>query len=92
MSDSPQPPPQPQPGEWANAANGGVHHLLGAGWSGHEPWGVWGVGAVHEFLLPLSEMPAGDIVLEVDAQAVLLGARDSQSVEIEVAGERLAAW
>jgi len=93
MSDSPRPSPRPLvPGEWAEAGNGSVHHLLGPGWSGHEPWGVWGVGAVHEFLLPLIESPAGDIVLEADVHVVLLGPRDSQLVDVEVAGQRLATW
>lgn len=93
MSESPQPNERPLPPDaWAEAGNGGLHHLLGAGWSGPEPWGVWGVGAVHEFLLPLAEMPPGDIVFEADVHAVLLGPRAAQVIDVQVAGRRLAMW
>ena len=54
--------------------------------------GRLGVGPVHEFLLPLTETPAGGIVLEADVHVVLLGSRLSQSVDIVVAGQRLVTW
>ena len=78
--------------EWTETAHGRIAELLPTGWSLPEPWGVWGVGAVHELELWLAEAPDTAIELEADVHVVLLGPRKSQRVDVVVGGRRLAAW
>jgi len=80
------------PNEWVSAANGGLEPWLGSGWSSREAWGVWGIGAVHELLLPVPEGPVRDLTLAMDAHAALLGERSALPVDIDVAGVRVETW
>lgn len=78
--------------DWRTAAHNGIRELLGEGWSGPEDWGVWGVGAMHELFLYLRTEPTEDIILEADAHAALIGARQSQTVEIWTDDHILDTW
>jgi Macrocin-O-methyltransferase (TylF) len=78
--------------QWIAAADGGVGELLGSGWSKSERWGVWGVGECHGLNLALPLPLGGDIELEADVHAALIGPRTLQSVDVTVAGQKLATW
>ncbi len=75
---------------WAQAADGALAPLLGEGWSGPEPWGVWGVGARHVMHVPLPGF--FDPVLELDVEAVIGPGRDQQVIEVAVDGRPLDRW
>lgn len=77
---------------WVSGSSPDLRELLGAGWSGPEDWGVWGVGASHEIFLYLKKVPETGILLEADVHAVLLGNRMVQEVEVVVAGSLLVVW
>ena len=78
--------------EWTSAGGNALSELLGKGWSAPESWGVWGVGESHELRLFLPSLPSGDLELEANVNAALIGSRTSQEVEVLVAGRRLATW
>jgi hypothetical protein len=84
--------PELPPGEWVPAANGGLAPWLGAGWSTPEEWGVWGVGPVHELLLPVPEGPVQSLLFSLDLHAPLLGGRTTQLADVFVDGERIDTW
>ena len=44
-------------GEWVDAGQGRLIDELIEGWSGREPWGVWGVGPRHDLRLHVPERP-----------------------------------
>jgi hypothetical protein len=69
-----------------------AREYLGAGWSGAESWGVWGVGEKHILQLYLPAQPTETVLLDVDSKAALLGKRTSQSITVSVAGQILATW
>ena len=79
--------------DWAEAGNGGLAALLGEGWSGPEPWGVWGVGRGHvmHVTLPDGRRPP-DLELEFDVAAALGPARSDQVVDVSVGGRELQTW
>jgi hypothetical protein len=76
--------------EWASAGRNAFGELLGAGWSGPEPWGVWGLGQTHE--LDIAQFPGGDFVLEAEVWAHMPGPTDTQEVEVVVGGLHVATW
>ena len=69
-----------------------AREYLGAGWSGAESWGVWGVGEKHTLHLYIPTQPTETLLLDVDSKAALLGKRTSQSITVSVAGQTLATW
>ena len=69
-----------------------ARQYLGAGWSGAESWGVWGVGEKHTLHLYPPAQPTESLLLDIDAKAALLGKRTSQSITVSVAGHTLARW
>jgi len=75
---------------WTRFAGGAHGHILEAGWSAAENWGVWGVGQSHtlNFVLPPGE-PAG-FELDLDLKTLLPPEPPGQVVQIEVNGEILA--
>ena len=68
----------------------GAAHPLGAwslaGFSHREQWGVWSDGPLASATARLLRNAAGPALLEVDAQSLVLGARDPVTVEILVNG------
>jgi hypothetical protein len=78
--------------EWTSADNGKLAELLGDGWSGPEPWGVWGVGEVHVLHVPGKADLKRDLELEFDVEAVITPARSDQVIEVFVGGEPLEVW
>jgi Macrocin-O-methyltransferase (TylF) len=79
-------------GGWAEAGKGALRELLGDGWSGPEPWGVWGIGESHELHLVISAQAADELELEVDVHAALVGTRTEQRVEVWLDGENCGEW
>ncbi len=77
---------------WVPAGTPAVTDALTSGWSQPEDWGVWGLGGSHRLSLPLSRMPEGDVVLEVDSQVVLLPTRTELAVDVFSGGDKLATW
>jgi len=77
---------------WVKAGGGGLLPILGDGWSGDEVFGVWGLGASHVLNLYMDTQPVGDIKVEVQAGAALVGARQTQAVDVLVDGTILATW
>ena len=78
--------------DWRETAHDALAGALGRGWSEPEPWGIWGVGEVHELLLHLPAPPEADIELDADVHAALIGPRTSQLVDVCVNGQRVATW
>ena len=77
---------------WSSAGGGSLSEILVRGWSGPEPWGVWGVGASHELLLYPRLPLAGDIDLDADVHVPLVGSRMSQIVTVHVSEEQVGRW
>jgi Macrocin-O-methyltransferase (TylF) len=77
---------------WTSAGGGGLRPLLGDGWSVDEAWGVWGIGASHTIDVYMDTSPFGDIQIDVEAGAALIGPRQSQSVDVVVNGAIMATW
>jgi hypothetical protein len=77
--------------DWVEAGNGRLTELLGNGWSNPEPWGVWGVGDLHELDLVL---PVGALTveLEMEVQAALTRSRTEQVVDVSVGNKKLDTW
>jgi hypothetical protein len=78
--------------QWVSASKGGLMNILGNGWSGPEPWGVWGVGPSHTLDLYMERPPAGDATVEIECATALVGPRKSQQVDVFAAGRLLATW
>ena len=78
--------------EWKAAGKGAFSDLLGDGWSSGEDWGVWGVGDVHVLPIYLATAGTTDFELEAHVQAVLIGARTAQEIDVVVRGQTRATW
>ncbi len=81
--------------DWAEAGNGGLAALLGEGWSGPEPWGVWGVGHGHVMHVAFPEgrpTPGLELELEFDVAAAVGGACAERVVDVLVNGRVLQTW
>jgi hypothetical protein len=78
--------------QWTSAAKGALTGVLGSGWSGPEPWGVWGVGASHTLDLYMERPPIGDVQVDIDGGTALVGPRVTQEIDVLTAGEVLATW
>ncbi len=78
--------------EWVSAGKGDLRDLLGAGWSGPELWGVWGVGNAHELELVLPGHLSGEVEIQADVHAALFGSRTQQQVDVFLGAEKLAVW
>ena len=77
---------------WIPAQSNAFLQLLGEGWSGVERWGLWGINEQHELSLFFAEPPAADLRLEAECQAVLIGPRAEQRVDVVVGGDHAAIW
>ena len=77
---------------WTRAADGGLSEILGAGWSGPENWGVWGVGDAHEVSVYLPAAVTGDLEIDADVHVPLPKAGIPQYVDVFVAGCKAAVW
>jgi hypothetical protein len=78
--------------EWISAGDNGVGDLLGTGWSGPERWGIWGSGEQHELVLTVPGAEPGEVKLELDVHAALIGSRTAQTVAVLLDGKPLARW
>jgi hypothetical protein len=78
--------------DWTTPAGGQLAELLHAGWSGPEPWGVWGVGEEHVLRLTPPTDSTEPIVLELDVQAALTELHASQSVSVAIDGDPVDEW
>jgi len=78
--------------DWMEAGNGKLADLLGTGWSGPEPWGVWGVGECHTLFIAIPKGSPENIALDLDVSAGLVGARNLQAVDVAIGGETVAHW
>jgi hypothetical protein len=78
--------------EWSTPVDGGLAELLFAGWSGPEPWGVWGVGKVHVLRLTPPTEWVEPFILELDVQAALTNLHASQTVSVAIDGDTVAVW
>ena len=77
---------------WQSAAGGKLSAILGEGWSGAEPWGVWGVGSSHVLNLYLNTMPTADVGIEFEVGAALVGLRHVQTVDVTIGNQVLTTW
>ena len=53
---------------------------------------MWGVGECHEFSLFSTEIPAHDLLLEMEFRAVIYGSRKEQIVDVSVNDRLVATW
>lgn len=77
---------------WVSAGQNRLVDLLVEGWSGPEPWGVWGVGSRHRLEFAFQHWPGVEVVVEVDVSASLLGSRQSQNVNVTIGDRLYATW
>jgi hypothetical protein len=78
--------------EWSNASQGGLADILTSGWSGVEPWGVWGVGPSHIIDLYMDTAPQQDVQIGMEVAAALLGSRTMQDIDVFAGGRLLTTW
>jgi hypothetical protein len=78
--------------EWSTPVGGRLAELLYAGWSGPEPWGVWGVGEEHVLRLTPPTERVEPFKLELDVQAALTELHVSQTVSVAIDGDAVAEW
>jgi hypothetical protein len=78
--------------EWASAADGNLSDLLGEGWSGAEPWGVWGVGAKHILHVAPPADLRHELTLELDVAAAVTPMRGEQIIDVSVRGQPVDSW
>ena len=77
---------------WIVAQSGALAQLLGDGWSPPEPWGMWGIGHWHELSLFFNEIPAHDLMIQLECQAVIYGSRFEQQVDVFLENDLVATW
>src|SRR5204862_6747821 len=65
---------------------------LATGWCRPEDWGPGGLGDILSLSISLRPPLTGDIEVECEVQAVLLGARTRQQIDVVVDGRVLATW
>lgn len=77
---------------WVEAGRNALAFMLGAGWSGPEPWGVWGVGSRHEIRIQLPAAADTNLRIDADVHAHLPGSNAQQEIKISVRDRVLAHW
>ena len=78
--------------EWTEVRDNRLAPILGEGWSFQEDWGIWGLDAAHQIFVFLDAPPTQDMDLEFDVNALLLGSRIRQEVDVWVDGRVLQTW
>jgi hypothetical protein len=73
---------------WRHPADAGFATLIEDGWSGPEPWGMWGTGPLHRLRLH----PALSGAIACDVSAYIPPSRERQEVAVFAGAELLAAW
>ena len=77
--------------EWVDVENG-LTELLGNGWAGAEPWGIWGLEGLHELKLFLPRPHIEKVQLDVDAHVYLGPGRSQKVVDVWAENEKIASW
>jgi hypothetical protein len=77
---------------WLDAGKGEIANYLTTGWSDPEDWGIWGIGPSHSLQLSLDAPPAGDLAVEADVSATLIGPRTMQEVDVWVGEDHIDTW
>jgi hypothetical protein len=72
---------------WHSAGNGQCAILLSEGWSGAEPWGVWGVGPLHRITLNTGAVATHSVVVDLDVQAFVWDELVGRQVDVFVNGK-----
>ncbi len=79
--------------EWLDISRSGAgSQYLASGWHEPEEFGVWGNGDAHALRLRYGSLPERDVVLQLDAEALLPGADEGQQVDVLAGGALLATW
>jgi Macrocin-O-methyltransferase (TylF) len=78
--------------DWSDAGEGRLSELLGEGWSDAEPWGVWGIGDMHEMRLALPSGVTGGCFLEAEVRLSLPADIECRSVDVLIEGRMLETW
>jgi hypothetical protein len=78
--------------DWTPAAGGKLAAVLGDGWSTGESWGLWGIDEAHQIFVFLAGPPTSDIELEFDVNAMLVGSRTRQDIDVFVDGHLIETW
>jgi len=66
--------------------------ILGAGWSGAEDWGVWGIGPSHALNVTMADRPTEDLLVEIDAATAVFSARPEQQIDVFAGEQFLTTW
>ena len=69
----------------------GAERLLGEGWSGLEPTGVWTDGERASLVLKLTDAPPGDVELDLKVAPFVTPEHPELRVEVSALGEQLGA-
>ena len=77
--------------EWLNVSRSGRGtQYLASGWDEPEEFGVWGRAEVHALRLRYGSLPERDVELQLDVEALLVGAHNSQQADVFAGGLLLA--
>lgn len=79
-------------GKWIAAGGGGLRFATESGWSGDEPWGIWGVGMQHRLSVPLGQAVTGAVEVAADVHTPLVGPRVTREVDIWVGETMVGTW
>jgi FkbM family methyltransferase len=79
-------------GQWyLTSISGNGSRFLRRGWHAAEEWGAWGDGDHNELRVALPPHD-GDLVLEVEAAAGIIGSRQAQRIFVNVSGRPAGYW
>src|SRR5689334_14839486 len=79
-------------GQWyLTSTSGNGIRFLRRGWHAAEEWGAWGDGDHNDLRLALPPSD-GDLVLEVEAAAGIVGSRQAQRIFVNVSGRPAGYW
>jgi hypothetical protein len=77
---------------WIEANHSSITEILGNGWADLEPWGVWGVGEVHELHIFLASPPTGAVIIDAVVNVALKTPDASQPVDLFIGDQLLTTW
>jgi hypothetical protein len=77
---------------WIEANHSSITEILGNGWADLEPWGVWGVGEVHELHIFLAGPPTGAVIIDAVVSVALKTPDASQPVDLFIGDHLLTTW
>lgn len=77
---------------WIEPSRDSLQYFAKGGWSGIEPWGIWGVGPEHRLELPASASPEKSTFVDFDVKVLLHRHLRHQTVDVFVDATKVGEW